>query len=147
LRVPGVTGWPTAGVELHVVTEEAVDDDGQLRLEMAGGWSPPAGIADPAAIPPGGDRALGRITVGRLPTEPVVRPRRPGDRVVTHGGTRKLQDVFVDAGVPRAIRELLPVVAAGERVLWVPGVVADESLLDEGRRAPRAVLTVRVPAR
>jgi tRNA(Ile)-lysidine synthase len=147
LRVPGVTGWPTAGVELHVVTEEAVDDDGQLRLEMAGGWSPPAGVADLAAIPPGGDRALGRITVGSLPTEPVVRPRRPGDRVVTHGGTRKLQDVFVDAGVPRAIRDLLPVVAAGERVLWVPGIVADESLLDEGRRAPRAVLTVRVPAR
>jgi hypothetical protein len=31
--------------------------------------------------------------------------------------------------------------------LGVPGVVAVESLLDEGRRAPRAVLTVRVPAR
>ncbi len=147
LRLPGVTAWPAAGVELHVVTEQAVEDDGQMRLAVAGGWSPPELPADEAAVPPGGQLELGSIVVGALPTEPVVRPRRAGDRVVTHGGTRKLQDVFVDAGVPRAIRDLLPVVAVGERVLWVPGVVADEALLSAGRVAPRAVMTVRTPAR
>ncbi len=62
---------------------------------------------------------------------------------MTSGGTRKLQDVLVDAGVPRALRDLLPVVAAGERVLWVPGVVVDEQLLRTGRTAPAAVLAVR----
>jgi tRNA(Ile)-lysidine synthase len=51
-----------------------------------------------------------------------VRTRRPGDRV---GGRRKLQDVFVDAKVPRADRDEWPVVVAGEEVVAVPGMVED----------------------
>ena len=48
-----------------------------------------------------------------------VRARRPGDRVA---GMGKLQDVFVDAKVPTRIRDLWPVVATNERVVWVPGL-------------------------
>jgi tRNA(Ile)-lysidine synthase len=51
-----------------------------------------------------------------------VRTRRPGDRI---GGRRKLQDVFVDAKVPRAERDDWPVVVAGEEVVAVPGMVED----------------------
>jgi tRNA(Ile)-lysidine synthetase-like protein len=51
-----------------------------------------------------------------------VRTRRPGDRL---GGRRKLQDVFVDAKVPRAERDDWPVVVAGEEVVAVPGIVED----------------------
>lgn len=52
-----------------------------------------------------------------------VRTRRPGDRV---GGRRKLQDVFVDAKVPRAERDDWPVVANDdEEVVAVPGIVED----------------------
>ncbi len=52
-----------------------------------------------------------------------VRTRRPGDRV---GGRRKLQDVFVDAKVPRAERDGWPVVANDEEeVVAVPGIVED----------------------
>jgi tRNA(Ile)-lysidine synthase len=51
-----------------------------------------------------------------------VRTRRPGDRV---GGRRKLQDVFVDAKVPRAERDDWPVVVDGEGVVAVPGIVED----------------------
>ncbi len=51
-----------------------------------------------------------------------VRTRRPGDRV---GGRRKLQDVFVDAKVPRAERDDWPVVVAGKEVVAVPGIVED----------------------
>jgi tRNA(Ile)-lysidine synthase len=53
-----------------------------------------------------------------------VRARRPGDRL---GGRRKkLQDVFVDAKVPRAERDDWPVVANGEEeVVAVPGIVED----------------------
>jgi tRNA(Ile)-lysidine synthetase-like protein len=52
-----------------------------------------------------------------------VRARRPGDRV---NGRRKLQDVFVDAKVPRAQRDDWPVVAnADQEVVAVPGIVED----------------------
>jgi tRNA(Ile)-lysidine synthetase-like protein len=52
-----------------------------------------------------------------------VRARRPGDRLA--GRHKKLQDVFVDAKVPRAERDLWPVIVRGEEVVAVPGIVED----------------------
>jgi len=49
-----------------------------------------------------------------------VRTRRPGDRLA--GRTRKIQDVFVDAKVPRAARDTWPLVVAGDEVVTVPGI-------------------------
>jgi tRNA(Ile)-lysidine synthase len=49
-----------------------------------------------------------------------VRTRRPGDRLA--GRTRKIQDVFVDAKVPRAARDTWPLVVSGDEVVVVPGV-------------------------
>jgi tRNA(Ile)-lysidine synthase len=57
----------------------------------------------------------------------VVR-RRPGMRLRVGAGTRKLQDLLVDARVPRRLRDLLPLVMAGGRLAWVPGVAADREL-------------------
>lgn len=58
-------------------------------------------------------------------TEPglAVRTRRAGDRL--SGRRRKLQDVFVDAKVPRAERDTWPVVVRAEEVVAVPGIVED----------------------
>jgi tRNA(Ile)-lysidine synthase len=50
----------------------------------------------------------------------VVRTRRPGDRLA--GRRRKVQDLFVDAKVPRGERDEWPVVVAGDEVVAVPGV-------------------------
>jgi tRNA(Ile)-lysidine synthase len=52
-----------------------------------------------------------------------VRARQPGDRLA--GRSKKLQDVFVDAKVPRAERDAWPVVVRGEEVVAVPGIVED----------------------
>ena len=54
----------------------------------------------------------------------VVDAVRQGDRIRPLGmeGTRKLQDVLVDAKVPQRLRAGTPVVRDGERVLWVAGV-------------------------
>jgi tRNA(Ile)-lysidine synthetase-like protein len=52
-----------------------------------------------------------------------VRARRPGDRLA--GRRKKLQDVFVDAKVPRAERDGWPVVVRDEEVVAVPGIVED----------------------
>ncbi len=52
-----------------------------------------------------------------------VRGRRPGDRIRLRRGQRKVQDVLVDVGLPRALRDLVPIlVDAGDEPLWIPGV-------------------------
>jgi tRNA(Ile)-lysidine synthase len=50
-----------------------------------------------------------------------VRAWRAGDRLA--GRRRKVQDVFVDAKVPRSERELWPLVVRGDEVVAVPGLV------------------------
>jgi tRNA(Ile)-lysidine synthetase-like protein len=66
-----------------------------------------------------------RFDADRLALPLVVRSVRPGDRIAVPGvGTRKLQDVFVDAKIPRERRSRVPIVAdATGTILWVPGVV------------------------
>jgi tRNA(Ile)-lysidine synthetase-like protein len=50
-----------------------------------------------------------------------VRGWRPGDRLA--GRNRKIQDVFVDAKIPRSEREAWPLVVRGDEVVAVPGIV------------------------
>ena len=50
-----------------------------------------------------------------------VRTWRPGDRLA--GRTKKIQDVFVDAKIPRTERETWPLVVRGDDVVAVPGIV------------------------
>ncbi len=56
--------------------------------------------------------------------------RRPGLRLRPLGGrgSRKLQDIFVDARVPREDRDAWPLVFAGEKLAWVPGLAVDAEL-------------------
>lgn len=53
--------------------------------------------------------------------------RTPGLRMRPVGGlgSRKLQDIFVDARVPREERDAWPLVFAGDKLAWVPGVAVD----------------------
>jgi tRNA(Ile)-lysidine synthase len=50
-----------------------------------------------------------------------VRGWRPGDRLA--GRSKKVQDVFVDAKIPRTDREGWPLVVRGDAVVAVPGIV------------------------
>ncbi len=71
-------------------------------------------------------RLEGRVRFGPWQLESerpglVVRTRRPGDRLA--GRSKKVQDVLVDAKVPRAARDSWPLVVAGDEVVAVPGIV------------------------
>ena len=55
-----------------------------------------------------------------------VRGWRPGDRLA--GRRKKVQDVFVDAKIPRSDREGWPLVVRGDEVVAVPGVVEAEGV-------------------
>ena len=70
-------------------------------------------------------RLEGRVRFGPWKLESsrpglVVRTRRPGDRMA--GRRKKVQDLFVDAKVPRGERDSWPLVVSGDEVVAVPGV-------------------------
>ena len=78
----------------------AVREYGTLRLEGSVEWGP------------------WTISSERIGLE--VRARRPGDRLA--GRRKKVQDLLVDAKVPRAERDGWPLVVCGDEVVAVPGV-------------------------
>ena len=75
--------------------------------------------------------------------------RRPGLRMRPSGGrgSRKLQDIFVDAHLPREERDRWPLVFAGERLAWVPGIAVDSDLLSPPGRPAQHVAITPTPVR
>ena len=74
----------------------------------------------------------------------VVRSPRAGDRLALSGGGRQaVGKLLAAAGVPARHRPFVPVVASGERVVWVGGYRADPTLL-AAHAAPATVLEVTV---
>lgn len=72
--------------------------------------------------------------------------RQPGLRMRPLGspGTRKLQDVLTDAKVPRHLRDRLPLIFAGGRLAWVPGIAVDaEAVAPTGAEAVHVSLGER----
>jgi tRNA(Ile)-lysidine synthetase-like protein len=84
-----------------------------------------------AHVRPGLELRLGHRTPG-------LRMRPVGGR-----GSRKLQDIFVDARVPREDRDGWPLVFAGDRLAWVPGVALDADAA--GRRGEPGVHVTVIP--
>jgi tRNA(Ile)-lysidine synthase len=66
-----------------------------------------------------------------LPGGLTVRAARPGDRLRPLGlrGHQKLHDIFVNAKVGRSRRSSWPVLAAGDTVLWVPGLARSDTAI------------------
>jgi tRNA(Ile)-lysidine synthetase-like protein len=58
-----------------------------------------------------------------------VRAWRAGDRLA--GRAKKIQDVFVDAKIPRSDRDTWPLVVRGDEVIAVPGIVEVEGVRAE----------------
>jgi tRNA(Ile)-lysidine synthetase-like protein len=93
------------------------------RIELGGGWvleiarlaGPPAAAASAWEV-----FLDAAVVAGPL----VARRRRPGDRLALSRGSRRLQDLFVDAKVPRALRANWPIVATPADIVWVAGLRA-----------------------
>jgi len=95
-------------------------------LDPGAGWrlwlSPPRPCAEGDAR--AGDPSRAAFDAEALGESLLVRSRRPGDRIHLQGiGTRKLQDVLVDAKVPREQRSGVPLLESAGQILWVAGVV------------------------
>ena len=74
-----------------------------------------------------------------------ARCRRPGDRMTPLGmeRPRKIQDVFVDAKVPRDERDRLPLIVCGREIVWVPGYRVAQGWEVRGKGAPSLEIRVR----
>jgi len=70
----------------------------------------------------------------RVPAQKLyIRYRQPGDKLKPVGmqGTKKLQDIFVDAKVPRHLRGYWPIVVnASNEILWVPQLAQDRRFFE-----------------
>ena len=64
---------------------------------------------------------------GRKAVQP-LRDRPPVVETRLAGRSKKIQDVFVDAKVPRSQRESWPLVVRGDEVVAVPGIVDAEGI-------------------
>lgn len=136
------TSWRSLG--LTVVAEGPGEElpGRSQQLGLLGDWTPPRPMEEGGPLLPGLRRERCAVILGPVGALR-LRPWAAGDRINMAAGTRKLQDVFTDAGVPRPLRHLLPlVVDDDDRVLWVPGVAADQDALVAGRVEPLVQLQV-----
>jgi tRNA(Ile)-lysidine synthase len=109
-----------------------------------GAWEVEAELR-PAPVDPAGPE-LATLDAAALGGRVEVRTWRRGDRIRPLGmtGTKTLQDLFTDRGVPRSLRGQVPVVTVDGEIAWVAGVaVSEEFRLDEDSEQV-AVLTARV---
>ena len=92
------------------------------------GWKTTATIerAIPAERDPSPYSAL--FDMDKLSGQIVVRRRRDGDRFTPLGmsGSKKLQDFLTDAKVPKNHRDSIPILLAGDKIIWIVGHMTDE---------------------
>ncbi|PKQ16254.1 MAG: tRNA lysidine(34) synthetase TilS [Actinobacteria bacterium HGW-Actinobacteria-7] len=83
------------------------------------------------------------IDVAAVGGELVVDGWREGDRMQPLGmmGTRKLSDMLIDAKVPERLRQAVPVVRDGDRIVWLAGVRMAEQYRVTGSTARAMRLT------
>jgi tRNA(Ile)-lysidine synthase len=96
--------------------------DERGRWKLAARLVPPLGEPEARRIAAG--RTVAVLDADRAGSLLCVRFRQRGDRVRPLGmsGHRKLQDVLVDARVPRQARDEVPLVVDGAgRIVWVVG--------------------------
>jgi tRNA(Ile)-lysidine synthase len=114
---------------------------GRARL---GSWEVRAELHPAPVEPAGPDLATLDAAAFSGPVE--VRTWREGDRMRPLGmeGTKALQDLFTDRGIPRSRRHTVPVVTVGGQVAWVAGVAVSEDFRLDARSDQVAVLSARL---
>jgi tRNA(Ile)-lysidine synthetase-like protein len=99
--------------------------EGSARVDLGGGLQAVREY-DRVWLEPGPVQLKGEVQWGQwriTSTVPGLHVRgwRPGDRLANR--SKKIQDLFVDAKVPRSEREAWPLVVRGDEVVAVPGIV------------------------
>jgi tRNA(Ile)-lysidine synthase len=107
--------------------------EGECTLRVPGeivfaGWRIEAAVVQPGDALETGDSLTAYLDRASAGQSLLVRSRRPGDRFQPLGmrGTKEVAEFMIDARVPRAWRDRVPVVCSPERILWIAGWRIDE---------------------
>ncbi|HMO57300.1 MAG TPA: tRNA lysidine(34) synthetase TilS [Roseiflexaceae bacterium] len=153
LRVEiGYDGIMTIGEPLPVHAPQIPPEVEQLTLHpggvypLADGWAISVQVATPGDMH-NPSRWQTRIDATALDGALQVRRRRSGERLRPLGGRgeRRLQDVLVDARVPRARRAAWPIIVCGEQIVWIAGVCLDRRYAVTEPETPQLLLTLIPP--
>lgn len=138
----GTGGGGQAPALRETLSVESPADDPARRHPQAALWES-AELPIPGAVAPAGagwrlvaawcepprelapaDANVAWLDPARVRPPLLVRPWLPGDRFVPSGmrHSQKVQDLFVNAKVPRNRRRLVPVVLSESTIVWVGGV-------------------------
>jgi tRNA(Ile)-lysidine synthase len=151
--VERIAGCAEHGRRVEVPGGVALVERGVLLVERPALPAPPAATLTGPGVVPFGSVLVRAATgvagtphatcvpiTGRFPL--TVRPPQTGDRVaLAGGGHQSVGRLLASAGVPARRRPQVPVVAAGDRLVWVAGHRADPRQLAEPG-APATILTM-----
>ncbi len=119
--------------------------------ELPGGWTvyaQPRSQWDLEAIVSNPNPLTAWIDATALGDKPVLRTRQPGDRfhpLGMEGQTVKLSDLLINAKVPQAWRDYIPLLEARGEILWVIGVRLSEKALVDTETGSLIYLRFRGP--
>ena len=108
----------------------ALDVPGAVRIDSAGCVVEATGPFELPSPPASASTEIAHVDAEAVGRTLVVRSRRPGDRMrpAGLGGSKKLQDLFVDRKVNRRDRDAVPVVTDTQgRIVWVAGHAVGEA--------------------
>jgi tRNA(Ile)-lysidine synthetase-like protein len=127
LGLPALTAH--AGPLLEPNTQVAVRTSGYTSLPGTD-WSLQVQVADQtAAIHANPDPWVAYLDADACSEPLVLRTRQPGDRMAPHGMNghhTKLSEMMINAKIPRRVRDRMPVLVCGERIVWACGLRIDE---------------------
>jgi tRNA(Ile)-lysidine synthase len=122
VTVPGLTAVPELGLEVEFTLPAGAKNNGKTNYLWQAAFDY--------------DKLMPHLT---------FRNRRPGDWFCPsgmEGRHKKLQDFLVDEKIPRRRRDRVPLLLAGENILWVVGLRTDERFL--AREGTKNILVVTV---
>jgi tRNA(Ile)-lysidine synthase len=117
-------------------------EDFRFDVTVPGRVSLPGGLS--LIVSPSTEKGSPGAAVVGAPGPLVARTRRPGDRIRAHGRDMSLKRYLMDHRVPASDRARIPVVASGDRVIWVAGLPAEPALPSEPLVRLELVPTVMV---
>ncbi len=107
--------------------------DGEYSLTIPGetvlsGWKVTAEISGRENLTASGDSYIMYFDFDKTGSCLTVRPRRPSDRFQPLGTdySKKLGEFIIDAKIPRAWRDRVPVVCSPEQIIWLVGWRIDD---------------------
>jgi tRNA(Ile)-lysidine synthase len=107
--------------------------DGEVVLNVPGrtglpGWQITADIIYPEQMEDTGNGYVAYFDHDKVGNELVVRPRKTADRFfpLGMGGPKKVGEFMIDARIPGAWRERIPVVCSPQQIIWLAGYRIDD---------------------